>query len=842
MKKKFTSDGNIPSVTDILPHHDLVFRAPVCDPTYGLPIGNGDSGALLWLGEDTLHIQLNHTDLIDDIDDRTDGYCTCADEKNTVGVNGAQVNINFGYPLFDSIYQKKYEARLSLADATASVCTETPFGKTEIRAFSSRAYHCTVLSVSVESADEQFLTVDLKRFGSRTFQYWYSQYRDTPEAGLVGTDAFAGNGFFGVTQELHGCAFSAAAALVPEGTQAELFRRSRHAAQAELNGKNKFSFLLYLTVCVSDTAEHAREDALSVLTKATEMPSEDIYGIHKKEWADFWEVSYVVLPEDQDYPENLWYLNLYYANCEMKGKYPAHFCNGIWGFYHDFVPWNYYFHYNAQLGTFPLEAANHPELLETYYRFRREQLPTAEKFAREIKHSKGVFYTDVSDLKGRMAAGTSDNCTCGAQIAMGMLRHYRYTGDEDFLRETALPVLSGVGEYYLDKLEPGTDGSFHIRKTQGYEGSPLLDDSITDLSMIRAVFSELARLLPEEKAKQYREALEALAPFETADFLPDELAPDGTIVRGIGRGMKPLDDKVLSVGRDENNEPVRKTYADPARDYYGFPDTEMAPLFPSGITGLREKDSALFRRICNSVYMHHEVSFKEDHPDRETECCMGWCMMPIYLARMGLSEQLARQIKQTIEGWLRFPQGFGLYTPSDRAVITQRFLRYPLTEMETDRKTGIGAWNFRHFDYETLPIIACSVNEMLLQSFDGTVRLFPAVRKNKAYAFRLMAEGGFLTEAVYDKGLFSARIRSSRGGVLCLTADNISAAITIRSGDGKNVPFTEKDGYYTIETVPGQELYIANTEILSIEKDYSRNEAVKRCGSAALGGEADYSM
>ena len=54
----------------ILPHHDIVFQSPVCDATYGLPIGDGDTGCLLWLSEEALHIHINKTDLIDNGSDR----------------------------------------------------------------------------------------------------------------------------------------------------------------------------------------------------------------------------------------------------------------------------------------------------------------------------------------------------------------------------------------------------------------------------------------------------------------------------------------------------------------------------------------------------------------------------------------------------------------------------------------------------------------------------------------------------------------------------------------------------------------------------------------------------
>lgn len=823
-----------------LAHHDLVFRAPVCDPTYGLPIGNGDSGALLWFDEDTLHVQLNHTDLVDDLDTDTRGYCAGHDEKNTVGINGARLDVRFGCPVFGTIYQNTFEARLRLADATALIHADTPFGVLHAEALSSRAWGCTVLTLDGDWTEPQMTDLSLARFGSRTFAYWYSHFMGRADIGTSGTDAFAEADAFGVTQTLHGRAFCVAAKVL-DGSDGSwtLRRRNSHMAEAGTDARSAYRLTCLMTVAVAETADAAKRGALARLEAAAKCGRGAIYQAHAEEWGGFWSKSRVVLPEDQDYPENLWYLNLYYANCQMRGAYPAHFCNGVWGFYHDFVPWNYYFHYNGQLATFPLEAANHPELTETYYRFRRGQLEIARKYAAEIKQGKGAFYTDVSDLTGRMDRSVSDNCTCGAQIAMGMVQHYRYTGDEAFLRETALPVLRGVGEYYLDKLREGDDGRLHILQTQGYEGSPLWDDSITDLSMIRAVFGALTELLPAEDAAPYASALDRLTDFEPADFLPGELAEDGTIARGIGKGLVPRDERVLSIGRDGNGQRMRRTFADPANDYYGFPDTEMAPLFPAGLTGLGDRDSALFRRIYNSVCMHHEVSFPADHPDRPGEWCMGWCMMPIYLARMGLSDLLVKQIGQTIEGWMRFPQGFGLYTPSDRAVIAERFRQYRLNAEDIGEQRQVNSWNYRHFDYETLPILASAINEMLLQSYDGILRLFPAVRETERYAFRLAASGGFSVDAVFDRGTCSARIVSTRGGTLRLTAEHLRAPLTLTDADGSPLPAAECGGVWTVETVPGQTV-VAVSGGASFDREYLLNNDQKTCGTASLGYGREY--
>ncbi len=49
-----------------LPKHDLYFGTPVNKPTEGLPIGDGDTGSLLWQEKEGLHIHINKCDLWQD--------------------------------------------------------------------------------------------------------------------------------------------------------------------------------------------------------------------------------------------------------------------------------------------------------------------------------------------------------------------------------------------------------------------------------------------------------------------------------------------------------------------------------------------------------------------------------------------------------------------------------------------------------------------------------------------------------------------------------------------------------------------------------------------------------
>lgn len=824
-------------VADMLPKHDLVFLSPVCDPTYGLPIGDGDTGCLLSLRENSLVLNINKSDIVDKSTDRNSVYGSSKEEDLTVLRHGAQLEFDFGCPIFETIYQKQFEARLSLADATAHIKAETAFGSTEIKAFASHNNSVTVLQVAFDADDTTATSLSLERWGSRTFWYWYLQFKDIPEKGLDGTDSGFADGVCHITQHLNGTDFCVA--LKADISEKNSFERSgKHRVNCRIKPTKNFSATFYISVCTGKNTDEAKEKAIAKVNAAYGVGKEKLYIDHRKEWRTFWNKSFVCLPNELNYIENLWYLNLYYANSQMRGKHPAHFCNGLWSFYHDFVPWSNFFHYNMQLSTFPLEAANHSELLETYYNFRFNQLEGAKKYSQSILGGKGVFYTDVCDCEGRNLNifDLNTNCTCAAQIALSLYKHSQYSGDKNYLNEKALPLLKSVGEFYLDRLVAEDDGLYHIHKTQGYEGSLVLDDSITDLSMIRCVFAVLIKELPENERGEYIEKLDKLVPFTEVPFDGDELS-DGKLAFGIGKGKTPFSDKVLSVGKEvESGEPLRKTYGNYKKATYGFPDTEMSPLHPAEIVGLKDKDSDLFKMIQNSVYLHCQTI-----PRSQDGMCMGWCMMPIYLSRLGMADELFVQLFQTVDTWLIFPQGFGIYGPYDEAngYNNMRWQRNSVRNVENDEKSSAPAWNFRHFDYETLPIIASAVNEMLMQSFDGVIRLFPAIKKESDVQFKLAAVGGFIVNSSYCCGEYSVDIESLRGGE-CRVALPLRKDEPIFGSPAKSV---DKDGVYLFETNVGEILHIQTahyTEGLCFDRSFKSNCSFKRLGGSKLGTEKSF--
>lgn len=248
--------------------------------------------------------------------------------------------------------------------------------------------------------------------------------------------------------------------------------------------------------------------------------------------------------------------------------------------------------------------------------------------------------------------------------------------------------------------------------------------------------------------------------------------------------MQAHGEKVLAVGINDNGELVRNTFGDPIHDWYGFPDTEMSPIFPAGIVGIKDKGSNIYDLIYNSICLHHPVIPKDNYLGRDSSdgICMGWCMLPIYLARMGMSELLVNVLNDTISSWIFFPNGLGNYGSYDSIStgvngLKMRWGKNTLQNTDTCETSEAFAWNFRHFNYETLPIISAAVNEMLIQSYDGVIRLFCAVKHECTYVFSLAVSGGFTVDSVYSNGACEVNIKAERL-IACIWLIKISKVIT----------------------------------------------------------------
>lgn len=708
--------------TDRLPRHDLYFGSPVNDPGAGLALGDGDIGTLLWLEKDGLHLHLNKCDLWSDapegVTENDAIFCSGREEALTSLRHGGEITLKFDVPLFDYLYQESFEARLSLTDACARIQNETPFGSLCAEAFAEAGSHVSVLRCAFTAAEPCAPVLRLFRFGSRNLWRWYAQQRPAIAVGLDGTDACAEDGMLFLTQV--GDPVSFCLGLLFKGESCRTETVNGHVAALTPDPKTAHRFTVYYTIaCGSDPAE-AKALCAARLAAAGKEGADALYARHKAAWAEFWNRSYVSWPDD--YTENIFYFYLYVMNSQSRGAYPPHFTRGLWGVYHDFLPWNYYFHYNMQHMYLPLDAAGHGELAENYYAMRLRGLAPAKRLAREMG-CPGSFYHDVTDRYGRAAEYDSDNRTPGAQIAMQMYRHWRFTGDETFLEQTALPLMRETALFYLGLLKKDEMGVYHIYGTTAYEGNRPTDDTLTDLTMVRALFSALLPFAGDELAELLQDVLSAL-PDPIRVPLSEEDWNGEVLTRGIGKGQRPFGDLTVFAAGLRNGEPARIMKKEPE---YGFPDIELCPLYPAGIFGLKDRGSPLFDTMRNQILIGGRVD-------------MEWSMYPVYLARMGMAKELREMQKTMLERFQHFPNGFNAETGNFPCKDAPRW--YHVKNTDTGAVSKVDSAPFTHFDFETIPIVAQSVVEALLQSHEGVIRLFPALEETESASFSLFAEGG----------------------------------------------------------------------------------------------------
>ncbi len=314
-----------------LPRHDIYFGTPVNTPTAGIPLGDGDTGTLLWLEKDGVHLHVNKCDLWQDAppgvtwDDAC--YCSGHEEELTCVKHAGEVTVQFSVPLFEYLYQNAFEARLRFADACAYVNAQTPFGDLELRAFACAESGVTALEFDLNSAEPEAPEIRLMRFGSRTLWRWYCQQKFTPETSLSGTNALAENNRLYITQDLGATKFCVALALINNTSSVEFCVKNSHCAAALPAPAAKQRFTLLLTVRAGDTAEDAKAACDAALNGAEHTGTQAMYESHARAWAVFWNKTKIAL--ENDYLENIYYFYLYCMNSESRGKYPQHFTSGL---------------------------------------------------------------------------------------------------------------------------------------------------------------------------------------------------------------------------------------------------------------------------------------------------------------------------------------------------------------------------------------------------------------------------------------------------------------------------------------------------------------------------------
>ena len=117
----------------------------------------------------------------------------------------------------------------------------------------------------------------------------------------------------------------------------------------------------------------------------------------------------------------------------------------------------------------------------------------------------------------------------------------------------------------------------------------------------------------------------------------------------------------------------------------------------------------------------------------------GWDPVPVVMARLGMTKELSADLKNFPGRWQIYCNGWGHWgLEGEVNKDAEWFFR---TNMVKDvahpdgEKFPLPMWPFRHMSMEAMSVFATAINESLLQSYDGIIRVFPAFPSRQIRSF-----------------------------------------------------------------------------------------------------------
>ncbi len=784
-----------------LSRHEIVYHAPPTEGYDGFPVGNGSYGGMYWSLADGMVFQANHTDTLEHPDP------TGGDEGWAILRSCGRLMVRHPFAVHDWLNVDRYEAKLSLHRAEVETRCEGAFGSFSSRflVHADRPVAMLTYRAAYRGPLEQAgapVSVQLERWGSRVLKGWYSSIQSGASMALGEATFALDKGDLCLHFRFRGG--SAALRLRVLGASAEA--RLVHARMGELTipaaPVQEFTVLLSCVAGSEDPDPPAA--AKAALDSAAAQLPEALRETHRHRWDAYWRRSFLTVSDD--YVENLYHLHLYLMGSSSRGHHPPYFNGGLWIWNRDVRNWVNPHHWNQQQSFWCLPAANRSDYLMPYLETYTELMPEAMRVTRECGYE-GLRWSEQHDYAGRHIGLQSEsfrmNHTPAAQISLFYWWHYRFTGDVGYLRDHGYPFLRSVGDFFLAFIAWNeARGEYEIPLASTYEDErPLrFTNTITTLSMARRILSILDSAeavlgdqipVDEDKRAARRHMLR---------HLPDYQINERDAVRGPTLASGFVNGTELPERETHNHGPL------------------FCPVFPADDVGLADRGTRLFEVACNTL---------ATYPASVT------AITPtvIIAARLGMAEHARRRLHTMIENLQHFPNGlfFNIdhwYTLSrrinvdlgergsseywaargygsdgveqyQRDYLEDRWCRFRRvrvlpndSEAIPEHRADIPAAPFSQMGMESLGSFAAGLQEMLLQSYENAIRVFPAVPDDWSGAFALMAEGGFLVSSRKDPYLEPeyVEIRSTRGGPCVVVVPWSGAAVVTVADDDRPVP------------------------------------------------------
>ncbi|MDD5705374.1 MAG: glycoside hydrolase N-terminal domain-containing protein, partial [Kiritimatiellae bacterium] len=695
-------------------HHGMVNREPRSWWHDGCPLGNGDMGVMAYGPPESSLFLFGKTDLWDarpfgEANYPSAGFAALrkvAQEMDARGFRelrerdrgrtrddaptikpGGMLRLE----LFPSSKIMGFEQRLSYAHAEV---TET-WGLAGDRKPSARRYSSMpqpVVMTSFVHAARNVMAIHV-RTGDHPFHepvclsLWRGEDPD-----MVAPEAKVEKSVGWIRQELPG----GKPVVLMLGSDSEAFDFFEMGGRVFAKGRVPTETLtFYITL---ETGAEALTKARENIADARAAGFETLRETHRAWWHRYWERSYLATPWPS--VEAKWYQALYLHACVQRPGCMSPGLQGNW-IKENYPAWNGDFHnnINIQIVNWSYFTANRLELGEPFYRLYHGVLPRVTEDTKAYFNMRGARYP--------ISMGPDGAETCSGQFlsawfgSSGWLAphfwwHYQYTGDLEFLRLYAYPMIKAAAQFYEDYLQEGPDGRLIAHPSVMMELMAACvegfgTNSIWDWPVVIRTFQmagEAAAALATDAEDRRR----------WAEILP-RLSPLPATAEGV---WKEFSDK-------------------PLLHMHQWEFAKFMAIFPMGLVG-EDFGPEEWREQARRTLADHFAYWREhgDTPDACYRTIAGFGMVGPALARMGMGKESLEYAEMACKDADSFgPAGF-----------------------VCNRSTHC-------VQVDTPLMMSMFLNEMLLQSYDGVIRVFPAAPAGDgALCFHsLRAQGGFLVSS-----------------------------------------------------------------------------------------------
>jgi hypothetical protein len=483
--------------------------------------------------------------------------------------------------------------------------------------------------------------------------------------------------------------------------------------------------------CISLTegmASVVKSDGIS-LPEPTQALYDEAFSNTVASWAEYWSKSGVEL-EDK-FLEQIWYWNHYFFNCSVKEGVtcPGLFAN--WSLGNIGTAWHgdYHMNYNTQQPFWLPFSSNRLDKNLPYVDLVYHLLPVSEKWAKEYYNMRGAFFPH-SAYPVEMNLMPYPVPSWGWEVfetpwtVQGLWWHYLYSMDTDFLKNRGFYPIKQAVLFLVDYMKrpeahgvQWNDDKYHIFPSVPPElyslqpGFKYNYDTQTDITLTKFIF------------KAYIEAVNVL------NYGEQEAA----LVKDVKQILAKLPD-YPTVKSGRYGEIYTSVPGETDKMVYNLP-ANLMHVFPGEEYGIDAPDD-VYQKLLNTYKAHRNEGGNDI------------ISLSMVAARLGVLdiEKFKRQVNYCL-----------LPNKTVANLCMQGGGRY---DDNTDFKfmAPMGIW----FENFALPVV---INECLMQSYGGVIRLYPNWDKSSdAFFSTLRAVGAFLVSSKLTNGKVEyVRIRSEKG-------------------------------------------------------------------------------